>query len=326
MKRVAVLWVGVLVLALVPGLVSAQGWLPGLPSFGGVFGNRAGCGETAGLGFGPLVGYVGWMPSEGPDVSFGVGGGPVGGIFQLDQTYNQRGLWLGLQDSVSLSSWLNFMASGWYLFPSNNDSTEVYNNGILGRRKWDTSTQWWFVDGAVVLGGGGCRCTGLGAIVGLRFDYYNTQFTNSDPFSTSTFGLLGDGATVRSEGWIPLIGTQAAYVSSTTNLVLRVVGFPTLLGNVKYTEAVGALGGGAGAEFSGTYNNGYFLEIFSEYSRTFGAGGIGVFARYNATHGNSDSDLTLATGGFGSSSFKLGLTRTTWTLGASFALNFNTPL
>jgi hypothetical protein len=117
MKRVAVLWVGILVLALVPGVVSAQGLLPGLPSFGGVFANRAGCGETPSTGVGPLVGYVGWMPSTGPDVSFGVGGGPVGGVYQLDQTYNQRGLWLGLQDSVSLSSWLSFMATGWYLIP-----------------------------------------------------------------------------------------------------------------------------------------------------------------------------------------------------------------
>jgi hypothetical protein len=160
--------------------------------------------------------------------------------------------------------------------------------------------------------------------VGLRFDYYNTQFTNNNPFNNFGFGVVGDEATARSEGWIPLLGTQAAYVSSTTNLVVRVVGFPTLVGNIKYTETLGALGGGNNAEFTGTYNNGYFLEIFTEYSRTFGAGGIGVFARYNAAHGNSDADLTLD--GLGSPSFRLGLTRTSWTLGASLALNFNTPL
>jgi hypothetical protein len=320
MKRVAVLCVGILLLAFVPAVVSAQGLLPGLPAFGGVFGSGSACGEPPCPGLGPLVGYVGWMPAENRNVGFGVGGGPLAGIFQLDQGYNQRGLWLGLQESACLSNWLGFMATGWYLIPSNDTSTAVYNNGILGTRSWDTSTQWWFVDGAFLIGG---PC-GLSAIVGLRFDYYNTQFTNSNPFSTFGLGLLGDGATVNSQGWIPLFGTQYAFTSSTTNLTVRVVGVPALLGNVKYTERIGGLGAAGSAEFSGTYNNGYFLEVFSEYSRTFGGGGVGVFARWNMTHGNSDQDLTLD--GLGSSGFTLGLNRTSWTLGASFSLNFNTPM
>jgi hypothetical protein len=321
MKRVAVLCVGILVLALVPAAVFAQGWLPGLPSFGGVFGSKAGCGETLSPGLGPLVGYVGWTPGS-RNTGFGVGGGPVGGIYQLDQDYDSRGLWLGLQQSAKLSDWLSVIASGWYLFPSNNASTEVYNNGVLGTRAWDTSTQWWFVDAVAALGGG-CGCSGLSALVGLRYDYYNTQFTHSNPFFTFPLGAVGDGATVNSQGWIPLIGTQVAYASSTTNLVVRVVGFPYLAGNAKYTETIGGLGA-ASAQFSGTYNNGYFMEVFSEYSRTVGVGGIGVFGRWNMTHGNMDSDLSV--GGLGSSGFRLGLTRTSFTLGASVSLNFNTPL
>ena len=98
--------------------------------------------------------------------------------------------------------------------------------------------------------------------MGLRFDYFNTQFTSSNPFALGPFGLLGDGATVNSQGWIPLFGTQYAYTSPTTNLTVRAVGVPTLLGNVKYTETLGATGS---AQFSGTYNGGYFLEVFSEY-------------------------------------------------------------
>lgn len=320
MKRVAILCVGILVLALVPAVVSAQGMLPGLPSFGGILGGRAACGEPTGPGLGPMVFYVGWQPG-GSNTGFGAGGGPVGGIFQLDQDYGTQGLWLGLQQSGQLSDWLGFIASGWYLIPSNSSSTEVYNNGILGSRKWDTSNQWWFVDGVVAIGGG---CTGLSALVGLRFDYFNTQFTSSNPFATFPLGLLGDGATVNSQGWIPLFGTQYAYTSSTTNLTVRAVGVPTLLGSVKYTETIGALGGAGSAQLSGTYNGGYFLEVFSEYSRVFGGGGVGVFARWNMTHGRSNSDLSLD--GLGSSGFDLGLNRTSWTLGASFALNFTTPL
>jgi hypothetical protein len=173
---------------------------------------------------------------------------------------------------------------------------------------------------AAIGGGGGCGSSGLSFLVGLRYDYFNTQFTSSNPVFTGP-GTLGDGATVRSEGWIPLLGTQAAYVSSASNLVVRVVGFPYLAGNARYRETIA----GASAEFTGTYNNGYFLEVFTEYSRTFGPGGLGVFARWNGTHGNSDSDIELNNGA-GSSGFKLGLNRNSWTLGGSFTLNFNTPI
>jgi hypothetical protein len=320
MKRVAVLSVGILVLAFIPAVVSAQGFLPGLPSFGGIYGGGASCGEPPCPGLGPLVGYVGWMPAENRNVGFGVGGDPVGGIYQLDQEYDQRGLWLGLQSSCCLSNRLGFMATGWYLFPSNSGSTEVYNNGIRGTRTWDTSTQWWFVDGAFLIGG---PC-GLSAIVGLRFDYFNTQFSGQSPFNSFGLGLASDEATVRSEGWIPLFGTQYALASSGTNLTVRVVGVPALLGNVRYRETIGGLGGAGNAELSGTYNNGYFLEVFSEYSRTFAGGGVGVFARWNMAHGNSDLDVTLD--GLGSAGFKLGLNRTSWTFGGSFTLNFNTPI
>ena len=60
MKRVAVLCVGILVLALVPAVVSAQGLLPGLPAFGG---GPGACGPAGPRLFEPLTFYVGWMES-----------------------------------------------------------------------------------------------------------------------------------------------------------------------------------------------------------------------------------------------------------------------
>jgi len=322
MKRVAVLCVGIFVLALVPAVVSAQGMLSGLPSFGGIFGSPAssGCGEPAGLGLGPLVGYVGWM-TQGRNTGFGAGGGVVRGIYQIDQDYDTSGLWLGAQQSALLSDWLGFMATGWYLFPSNTSSTEVYNNGVLGTRSWDTNSQWWFVDGALVIG----RWSGLSAIVGLRYDYYSTQF--KDPAIFNTFALSGitDEATATSEGWIPLFGTQVAYTTPTTSLTVRAVGVPVLLGTVKYRETIGGLGPLGSAEFSGTYKSGYFLEVFAEYTRVFGPGGMGIFGRWNTTHGTSDADLSID--GLGANApFSLGINRNSWTFGGSVSLNFNMPL
>ncbi|MGB6064216.1 MAG: hypothetical protein WBG50_05385 [Desulfomonilaceae bacterium] len=325
MKRVVVLCVGILALAIIPAAVSAQGLLPNFPLLGGVFGNSAACGETPSLGLGPLVGYVGWMPYVTNGVALGVGGGPLGPIYEMDQLYSLSGVWFGLEQTCHCSDWLGFMATGWYLVPSNSTSTEVYDNGVLGARPWNPTNEWWFVDGAFLINGPGC----VSLILGLRYDYFNTEFSNTGTFFTSpagvaapfTLGLPTDQATAESQGWIPLIGTQVAYTSPTTNLTVRAVGFPTLLGNVKYRETIGALGS---AEFTGTYNNGYFLEVFTDYTRKFGAGGVGVFARWNMTHGNCNSDLNLPVVA-GNNSFALGVNRTSWTFGGSFSLSFNSP-
>ncbi len=327
MKRVVVLCIGILVFALIPAVVPAQGLLPNIPLLGGVFRGPTSCGEgTPSLGLGPLVGYVGWMPYTTRGVGFGVGGS----LGQFDQNYGLSGVWFGAQDTCLLSNWLGFMASGWYLVPSNATSTEVYNNGLFGARPWDTSTEWWYVDGALLINGPHC----LSLILGLRYDYHNTQFSYTTTASTTIdgdrviFGLPTDQATVTSEGWIPLIGTQVAYSGPTTDLTVRVVGFPALPGNIEYRETLGALGnllggGGAGnADFSGTYFNGYFLEVFADYTRKFGAGGIGAFARWNMTHGNSNADIALP---IGTASYALGFNRTSWTFGGSVSLSFNSP-
>ena len=91
MKRVAVLCVGILVLAFVPAVVSAQGLLPGLPAFGGMFGGRAVAGKSHVPRVGAPVLYVGWM--EGPRSASGLGRsgrfGP-GWISQAHQEYDSR--------------------------------------------------------------------------------------------------------------------------------------------------------------------------------------------------------------------------------------------
>jgi hypothetical protein len=331
MKRVAVLWVGILLLALVPGVVSAQGWLPGLPSFGGVFGNRTGCGEPAGPGFGPLVGYVGWM--EGPrGTGFGADTDTLGlgGFHKVVQKYDNRGVWFGLANTITFSDRLAFLASGWYLVPSNTVSEEVFNDGDgtspLFGRDWNTNSQWWFVDGLFAFG----PCCGPASfLVGLRYDYFTTRFQDP-PFSQiapppappTPPPPVPDEADLISQAWIPLIGVQVAYAGANYHLAVRAVGFPTALGTAKYNETILATNR---IEASGTYSRGSFLEVFAEYSRQFAGAEIGVFGRWNNLQANSDASVDLLPAG-GSQTFRVGVTRISWTFGASFALNFNTPL
>jgi hypothetical protein len=330
MKRVAVILLGVVMLALMPTIGCAQGLfggLPGLPSFGGLTGGSAGCGEklcpSSNLQF-----YIGWMEDrDGTTINVDAEGAGVAlgviGVNSVRHHYSNRGLWLGLSDTICISDRLSFIASGWYLVPSSTSSREEYGLGLnleqrqqlAADRTWHTKPQWWYVDGIFAIGS---PCGGFALLAGLRYDYYTARFEN--PYNLG-IGALTDEADVTSEGWIPLLGTQYALTSSMGNLVVRAVGVPSLLGTARYKQT---LAGGARVEANGNWNGRGFLEVFTEYSKSFGPGAVGVFGRWNIAQGNADLDLSILPIP-GSQTYKLALHRSSWTFGASFSLNFNMP-
>jgi hypothetical protein len=327
MKRVAVLCVGILVLAFVPAVVSAQGLLPGLPAFGVFLGGPYTCVEKPFPRVAAPVLYVGWM--EGPKgTSFGVDtdGVGLGGITKIFQRYPNRGVWFGLADTVALTDSMGFMASAWYLVPSNAVSQQTFNDGGTGfdlfGRSWNTENQWWWVDGLFAFG----PCCGPASLlVGLRYDFFTVRFKDPpfDPVAPPpVIDRADDEADLISYNVIPLIGVQASYGGSCSKLTMRAVGFPAVFGSVKYNETVLIVNR---AQATGNYTGGGFLEVFAEYSRKFSGADVGVFGRWNYLHGNSNLNFDLLPTG-GSQTFKLGLTRTSWTLGGSFSLNFNTPI
>ncbi len=299
---------------------SAQGLfgagLPGLPSLGGFTGGTSGCGEKLSPSSN-LEAYVGWMEDRnGTTINVDTTGIAIGGIRSVQHHFSNRGLWLGLADTISLSDRVAFIASGWYLVPSSATSYEAYN-GNVASRTWDTDARWWYVDGLLAFNGP----AGLSLLAGLRYDYFTVRFKN--PFNVSgVVSSPSDTADATSQGWIPLFGTQCAYLSSTGNLVVRAVGVPTLAGNIKYNQT---LGGFARAEAKGNYNKGWFLEVFAEYSKSFGSGSFGVFGRWNGTQGNSNVSLDIPPFA-GTETFQLTVHRNSWTLGGSFSLNFNLPI
>jgi hypothetical protein len=72
MKRVAVVFVAILVLGLAPTFASAQGFLPGLPSFGSYLGGPASCGQSCDPGMPGPTFYVGWGTTVGR-TGYGIG-------------------------------------------------------------------------------------------------------------------------------------------------------------------------------------------------------------------------------------------------------------
>ena len=330
MKRGAILLLAVLALALFPTLGSTQGiatagfsGIPlfnGLSSFGGIFGgpSSATCGEEL-FPKGITEFYIGYMDHRnGATIRLSTDSVPLLGAFDVTHHYPVRGVWLGLSETISLSKRIGLFGSGWLLLPSNQADTEIYNIGVAGRN-WNTRNSWWYVDGLASFS----PFSGFSLLAGVRYDKFTTEFR--DPFAAfSVLSLPGDTADVITENWIPLVGGQVGYTCSQSRLLFRVVGFPTLLGSVKYRQT---FGGANSLEASGNYKNGYYLELFTQYVRRFGPGEIGAFARWSGTRGEVDLDLDERTqiGLNQNETFNTSVDRFAWTVGGSVSLRFDLP-
>jgi len=295
------------------------GGMQGIPSFGGLFGGASSCGEKLSGGLqGPRF-YIGWMEDrQGASVSAGAQDAFLAGLGGVAQHYANRGLWLGLEQSVTLNQRLSVIGSGWYLVPSNSPSADVESGNFPPTDfSWKTQNKWWYVDGVVAA----TVFRGMSVLAGLRYDYFTTRIKNpSDGIFVGNRGARGD---VIAENWIPLVGTQASYGGPGCSLLFRAVGFPAVLGHVRYNET-DPFGPIFRIDSSGTWRKGYFLELFAQYARNFGPGSIGLFGRWNMVEAQSTVDFNLLPGF--NSDFDLSLRRSSWTFGGSVSVAFNLPL
>jgi len=302
---------------------SGQGLFGGLPALP-FLGSFSGSPRTASDGLCPGAGleaYIGYMEDRsGTTLSADREGGP--GLSSITNHFTNRGIWFGLTGSTCPGANFSFTASGWYLLPFQSDSRKDYrfSFGLPQGRTWEIDHQWWFVDGLFAWN----SPAGMTLLAGLRYDYHDIRFKNaSDVVVIASLG--SDTADNTSQAWIPLVGTQYALYSSMGNVVFRVVGFPTIFGSTTFKETAG---GGRRVEAKGTYDSGYFLEAFAEYSWSFGPGTIGLFARWNGLDAKTTTETDTVTigGPISNSSPRVTFRRQSWTVGGNFSLDFYSPL
>ena len=204
-------WVLPLVLIAVTGTpAGAQGMfgasLPQLPFLGGYSRGGSGCGEQAGTGLAVTTFYVGAGLSESQSLRFSAEtqGVALLGATKLQHSYANRGLWLGVAETVNLSPSLGVCGSGWYFFQSGiSNSPEKYNDSDVVGRIWDVDPRWWFLDGLVALK----YSPAFSVLGGVRYDNYTARFTNpADPVGVTS--SINDRADLIVSTWIPLIGAQ----------------------------------------------------------------------------------------------------------------------
>jgi len=332
MRRVAALFLTVVFVLLIPTLAPAD--LLGLGTWGSSWGQASG---GSGSCCDPGVYYGAWGKccsafyvgyeiqqgrnrkplSSGLDVSSDQ---PLSGIYQQINTHfsDPGGLWLGVSNYCQCSDRVGILLSGWYLFPSGGDAKEEYIGTVdLGipraARIWSTSKSWGWIDGALVLGDPCC----MNLIAGFRWDSFSINLKNPSNGPNFIYGTPSDEGDLTLNSYIPLIGTQCCYGGPCCGLLVRIVGFPWVPGNLRYGET-GLFSTGTRLQANGNYNSAHFLEVFSEYSRTCpGFGCLGIFARWNYLDCRSDTNQQF--------SGALGPIRTSWTIGGRVALNFDTP-
>ncbi|HTY24362.1 MAG TPA: hypothetical protein VMC85_14600 [Desulfomonilaceae bacterium] len=323
MRKVAGLFLVVILMLLVPALAAADLFGLGMPwgnSWGQAYNGCGGCCDP-GLMSCPSV-YIGYEIRQGRErkpFNFGLDfDPPLGVTYRLNTDFSDPGgLWLGISKYCQIADKVGIMASGWYLFPADGDAEESYGfpNVAAGNRVWTTKRSWGWIDAAMVLGS---PC-GLNLITGFRWDSYSVGLSNPTPTNPSlpSRGTPLDEGDLTMNSYIPLIGTQFCCGGPCCGLLVRVLGFPWVPGNLTYGET-GFLGITSRLRAEGNYDTAYFLEVFSEYSRNcFGFGCLGVFARWNYLDVKGHTNQQLHVG--------FGPIRTSWTIGGRVALDFNLP-
>ena len=333
MKRVLVC-ASILVLALAPVGASAQGLFEGNWSglgssaqslFGGnwsglgasLMGGAYSCGSCGPKTLGPVF-YVGYTsdPGTSTQVAADTRGTQVLGAYSLAQQYGVRGIWLGVSQAIPVNDSFGIIASGWYMLPGEaSDSQEPYNYTTAITRLWSSmKVEWWYADALAALG----SLNGFALLGGFRYDYFSTNLS-SPKNAVGVASLPSDEADVTSKGYIPLIGAQMAYAGSNYNMLLRVIGCPSLIGRVNYSET---FAGATNLEASGNYKGSNFIEVFGEYGhRINDRSAMGLFARFSSTRGASN--LTAeGNPAAGDEPFDVTIGRNSWTAGGHVTLQF----
>ncbi len=331
MRRVVILSFAAVLLLCVPTLAPAAGLFGmGMPGLGGFSGSS--CSGGPGVACCPAV-YFGYNIEQNRSRTPATFGLTNRGDFAEPLGQNElrvtpsdpSGFWLGVSQYCQLGERLGIMASGWYLFPTTGNASELYDpiGAPLDPRLWSANKSEGWIDGALLLG----STCGLNLIGGFRWDSLNIQLRN--PVTLDAFvvqrGSLADEANLTANWYIPFLGTQACCGGPCCGLLVRVIGTPWVPGTVRYGET-GFAGAGTRLDVSANFNRAAFIEVFAEASTNAGGlGCFGIFGRFNYIDGTATTSPTLVGTGIPYSTFDLVVRRSSWTIGGKVALNFDLP-
>ncbi len=271
--------VGILSTVVMPAQIQAGGW-------GGLQCTANAC------PFGATSFYTGYFvdPTRA-GITFRNSTPTANSLNELSHQVDLRGVWFELLVPVKCCGPLGVMLGGFYHFPLWRDSNETVNT--LGQatvaRTWKAAPQWGGTQLALTYE----LSPSLTGIVGFKYSNFQVNFSNVSPVLNPND--VGDRADISINEYIPYFGFSFSRVlpSSGIDLELGLIGFPTVMGSVEFTETVNSgfvINGTTVPVFLGSANfrSGGFLEWFAELSLPVrDCCRLGAFVRYNVVQASS---------------------------------------
>ncbi|MFH1115398.1 MAG: hypothetical protein V1792_15935 [Pseudomonadota bacterium] len=342
MKHGVIVLVSILALALSPAAVPAQGFLggglptlPGLPSFGNMFGGGGSCDPCADPSPFGLFGTVGWN-YQTMDLSFRTLSAGLFDIGALKHTYKFSGVELGLAAKAVSRTGFGALARFTILATSSTKDTENYNEAMGGGFFFEGSRHWRAKNDTYQFDGMGFyNMYGRAAVIGgFRWNHLETSFDRPDG-AIAIASLPGDEAVLTTNVFQPYVGAMIDQGGTSYVLKLGVIGWPQLYGSAKYGQTVGGAFG-VGGRINGKtakVNEGYFWEMFGEYglrNQMFRGAVVSVFSKWTQYHlkgtFNADEDAIGGVPASDSDYWNISMHRNSFTAGLKVDIPLALPL
>jgi hypothetical protein len=238
-----------------------------------------------------------------------------------------QGILLGLSGTFWAGESLGVIGSGALLIPvKTNGNTEEEGPGAtaLGS-SLDANNQFGFLDAAASYKFYDAGWASFHALAGFRWDHFTSKQTFVATDAGATF-VRDTTNNLTVDAYVPYFGVKLAQMTPCSYFNARVIGFPTVPGNITFqnsfsgTENLAPLVGGG--DFHSAFKNGYFIEVFGEYAaKMLGDVFVGGFGAYDILQGKTGEGQYTASGG-GALDEQIVLTRRTWTLGGTLGYQF----
>ncbi|MFC1836423.1 hypothetical protein ACFL2Q_17160 [Thermodesulfobacteriota bacterium] len=238
------------------------------------------------------------------------------------------GLWLGFSGEAQVSDAFGCLLSGGGLVYAQSSGWADVEPDVWSAYSVDSRGEWWgYLDATASYSIGFLGRTSF--LVGFRWDHYNSR-------TAITYGNQPNNDVemdFKMNAYLPILGAQVTRTWWGGLLRIRAIGFPTVLGEMKYDW--GENDAPAGYRYSEVstqqMSRGYFVELFAEYRRRMtGHSQVGAFVTLNQLHGVTDIGSynffeVTQTSGLAQGNDDTGITfqRTSWTVGGSVSLDFN---
>ena len=238
--------------------------------------------------FDPAI-YVGYM-SPGNGVRAGYTGLVLPGTCVSSYfVYNLQGIVLAAQKPINVSKNLSVQLGGSYLIAmkTNADQEITWLTFPPGVREWDwTRSSLYALQAEIDY----CAGSGLNLVGGFRWESLVTNF--GDPNPNYYFTASGMESALSVASYQPFIGAEIEQRSRVGKALLRLIGFPVMLGSIEHFNTCNNRGVPFAHVGNNNVNSGYFIEATGEIGfMNSGASELSGFLTWESYRGTCTMNL-----------------------------------